>query len=70
MFENNVVEKRLMKRKKIMDDLEKAKEEGNSWKMNQLENKLYEFNRKKYPKYLWKSFEAGTYKKSVENEEK
>ena len=42
MFENNRVEKRLLKRKSIMDSLEKAKEEGISWKINQLESLLNE----------------------------
>lgn len=49
MFENNIVQKRLLKRKGLMDNLEKAKEENNSWKINQLESKLYEFNKKYYP---------------------
>ena len=29
MFENNIVQKRLLKRKELMDNLEKAKEENN-----------------------------------------
>lgn len=66
MFENNRVEKRLLKRKFIMDSLEKAKEEGISWKINQLESKLYEFNRKHYPNVFWNSAEKGTYRKPKE----
>ena len=49
-----------------MDSLEKAKEEGISWKINQLESKLYEFNRKYYPNVFWNSAEKGTYKKPKE----
>lgn len=66
MFENNIVQKRLLKRKELMDNLEKAKEENNSWKVNQLESKLYEFNRKHYPKIFWNSSEKGTYIKLKE----
>jgi negative regulator of genetic competence, sporulation and motility len=66
MFGNNETERRLLKRKSIMDALEKAKEEGITWKVNQLETKLYEFNRKYYPNILWNSAEKGTYKKSKE----
>ena len=66
MFENNRVEKRLLKRKSIMDSLEKAKEEGISWKINQLESKLYEFNKKHYPNVFWNSVEKGTYRKPKE----
>lgn len=63
MFENNIVQRRLMKRSSYMDELEKAKEENNDWKVRQLEGKLYEFNRKHYPKVFWNSSEKGTYKK-------
>ena len=66
MFENNRTEKRLLKRKSIMDALEKAKEEGIAWKVNQLESKLYEFNRKYYPNVVWNSAEKGTYRKPKE----
>ena len=66
MFENNETEKRLLKRQAIMDKLEKAKEEGISWKVNQLETKLYEFNKKHYPNIMWDSSKIGTYKKSKE----
>ena len=51
MFENNRTE---------------AKEEGITWKINQLEAKLYEFNRKYYPNVFWNSAEKGTYKKPKE----
>lgn len=70
MFENNITEKRLLKRKKIMDDIEKEKENNNNWKVNQLESKLYEFNRKYYPKIFWNSSEKGTYKKPKVEEAK
>lgn len=66
MFSNNLTEKRLLKRKSIMDLLEKAKEEGISWKINQLESKLYEFNKKHYPNVFWNSSEKGTYVKPKE----
>lgn len=66
MFENNIVQKRLLKRKGLMDNLEKAKEGNNSWKINQLESKLYEFNRKYYPTIFWNSSEKGTYIKPKE----
>ena len=61
MFENNIVQKRLMKRKSYMDELEKAKEVGNDWEIRQLEGKIYEFNRKHYPNVFWNSSEKGTY---------
>jgi len=66
MFENNIVQKRLMKRKSYMDELEKAKEAGNDWKIRQLEGKIYEFNRKHYPNVFWNSLEKGTYIKPKE----
>ena len=69
MFGNNETERRLLKRKAIMDALDKAKEEGITWKINQLENKLYEFNRKYYPNIFWNSKEKGTYKKPEEVKE-
>ena len=62
MFENNIVQKRLLKRKQIMDDLEKAKNDGIDWKVRQLESKLYMFNRKHYPNVFWNSAEKGTYR--------
>ena len=61
MFENNIVQKRLMQRKSYMDELEKAKEVGNDWEIRQLEGKIYEFNRKHYPNVFWNSSEKGTY---------
>lgn len=70
MFENNIVERRLMKRKAMMDELEKAKEENNTWKINQLESKLYEFNKRHYPNISWDSNSKGTYKKENKEETK
>ena len=49
MFENNIVYKRLMKRKSLQDELKIAQEKGDIWKINQLEAKYYEFNSKYYP---------------------
>lgn len=69
MFGNNETERRLLKRKAIMDALDKAKEKGITWKINQLESKLYEFNRKYYPNIFWNSKEKGTYKKPEEVKE-
>lgn len=69
MFENNIVQKRLMKRQSYMNALEKAKEEGNEWKVRQLEGKIYEFNRKHYPNIFWNSSEKGTYRKPKERKE-
>lgn len=66
MFENNETQRRLLKRKAIMDELEQAKKDGNTWKANQLETKLYEFNRRFYPNVVWDSSEKGTYRKSKE----
>lgn len=66
MFGNNETERRLLKRKEIMDALDKAKEEGITWKVNQLESRLYEFNKKYYPNIFWDSKEKGTYKKPKE----
>ena len=61
MFENNIIQRRLMKRKSYMDELEKAKEDGKDWKVRQLEGKIYEFNTKYYPNIFWNSSEKGTY---------
>lgn len=69
MFENNIVQRRLLKRKAWMDELEKAKADGNEWKARQLENKIFEFNKKHYPNQLWNSKEKGSYKKPIENKE-
>lgn len=69
MFENNLTQKKLLKRKSIMDDLEKAKKENIAWKINQLETKLYDFNLRKYPKVFWNSYEKGTYRKKEEKME-
>ena len=66
MFGNNETERRLLKRKEIMDALERAKKEGITWKVNQLESKLYKFNREYYPNIFWNSKEKGTYKKPEE----
>lgn len=66
MFGNNIVQKRLLKRKKMMDDLEQAKKDGLDWKVRQLESKLYMFNKKYYPDVFWNSTEKGTYKKPKE----
>ena len=67
MFENNIIEKRILKRKMLMDELEKAKTEGIDWKIRQLEEKLYKFNSKHYPKVLWE-YGKGTYVKDKEQE--
>ena len=63
MFENNITQRRLLKRKSIMDEIEKAKEEQVMWKVNQLESKLYDLNQKYFPNVFWNSNEKGTYRK-------
>ena len=69
MFGNNIVQRRLMKRKLYTDELEQAQKDGNDWKARQLEGKIYDFNRKHYPNIFWNSAEKGTYKKTIEKEE-
>ena len=44
------------------EKLDKAKKENNEWKVNQLEGKIADFERRCYPKYIWES-SKGTYKK-------
>lgn len=66
MFGNNIAEKRLLKRKALMDALEEAKKENIEWKIKQLESKLYLFNSKYYPNIFWNSAEKGIYRKEVE----
>ena len=65
MFENTVTYRRVMKKKALMDTLEKAKEENNEWKIRQLEGKIACFDRKYYPNVLWDS-SKGTYRKPKE----
>lgn len=62
MFENNIIFKRLIKRKNLQDALDKAREEGLTWKINQLESKIHALNSKYYPTTKWDS-SKGTYKK-------
>lgn len=65
MFENTVTYRRVMKKKALMDALEKAKEENNEWKIRQLEGKIACFDRKYYPNVLWDN-SKGTYRKPKE----
>lgn len=65
MFENTVAYRRVMKKKALMDALEKAKEENNEWKIRQLEGKIACFDRKYYPNVLWDS-SKGTHRKPKE----
>ena len=65
MFENTIAYKRMMKRKPLVEAVEKAKEEGIDWKIRQSEDKLTCFDRKYYPKVLWDSAK-GTYRKPKE----
>lgn len=62
MFENTVAYRRVMKKKALMDALEKAKEENNEWKIRQLEGKIACFDKKYYPKVFWDG-SRGTYRK-------
>ncbi len=63
MFENNIVSKRVLKKKQILDDLAKASEEKKDWKVKQLEGKLACLERKCYPKVVWESAKQGKYEK-------
>ena len=65
MFENTVTYRRVMKKKALMDALEKAKKENNEWKIRRLEGKIACFDRKYYPNVLWDS-SKGTYRKPKE----
>ena len=51
-----------MKKKLLMDALEKAKEEGNEWKIRQAQGKLDCYNKKYYPNMIWDS-NKGAYRK-------
>ena len=50
MFENTIAHKRILKKKALLDALAQASEEGNDWKVRQLEGKIACFDRKYYPK--------------------
>lgn len=62
MFGNTVAHRRAMKKNALLEKLDKAKKENNEWKVNQLEGKIADFERRCYPKYIWES-SKGTYKK-------
>lgn len=62
MFGNTDAYKRIMKKKLLMDALEKAKEEGNEWKIRQAQGKLDCYNKKYYPNMIWDS-NNGAYRK-------
>ena len=65
MFENTIAYKRMMKRKLLVEAVEKAKEEGIDWKIRQSEGKIACFDRKYYPKVFWDSSKS-TYRKPKE----
>ena len=65
MFENTIAYKRMMKRKLLVEAVEKAKEEGIDWKIRQSESRLACFDKKYYPNILWDGTK-GTYRKSKE----
>lgn len=65
MFEKTAAYRRILKKKKMLDELAKASEEGKDWKVRQLEGKIACFDRKYYPKVLWDS-SKGTYRKPKE----
>ena len=65
MFENTAAHKRVLKKKVLLDALAKASEEGNDWKVRQLESKIACFDRKYYPNVFWDS-SKGTYHKPKE----
>lgn len=64
MFEKTRAYKHTLKKNQLLNDLSKAKEDNNVWKINQLEGKIYCFNRKYYPNIFWDSSLKGTYRKS------
>lgn len=63
MFENTIAQKRLLRKKKLLDELEKAKNDNNEWKINQLEMKIKNFEKKYYPNVLWDSSKGSYVKK-------
>lgn len=65
MIENTIAYRRVLKKKNLLDALAKANEEGNEWKIKQLEGKIACFDRKYYPNVVWDS-SKGTYRKPVE----
>ena len=65
MFENTIAHKRILKKKALLDALAQASEEGNDWKVRQLEGEIACFDRKYYPKVFWDS-SKGTYRKPRE----
>ena len=62
MFENTIAHRRISKKKALLDALAQASEEGNDWKVRQLEGKIACFDRKYYPKVFWDG-SHGTYRK-------
>lgn len=67
MFEKTSAYRHMLKRKYLEDELEKARNNNDDWKIRQLEGKLASFNSKYYSNIIWNS-SNGTYKK--ENKEK
>ncbi len=57
------LERGLIKRKGILDKLNKAKEKGETWKVNQLQNRLDILDKKKTPTIIWDS-SKGTFKRT------
>jgi len=69
MFENTLAFKHSLKKNKLLDQLEKAKDAGKDWLVKQIEEKLDILNKKYYSNVFWNSAELGTYKKEENKEE-
>lgn len=60
MFGESIISKRVEKKNKLLLQLEEAKAQKKDWKVKQIESKIYDFEKKYYPKVL---FSGGTYRK-------
>lgn len=69
MFENTLAFRHSLKKNKLLEQLEKAKDAGKDWLVKQIEEKLDILNKKYYPNVFWNSAELGTYKKEENKEE-
>lgn len=62
MFEKSNIYRYVLKKNKLINDLEEAKKEKKDYKIKQIENKIEVLNKKHSPKIIWGG-EKGTYKK-------
>ena len=65
MFENNIIQRKLIKRKNMMDKLKDAEDNNKDWEANQLISKIHSFNNIYYPRVFWDSSTKGTYRKKA-----